>query len=326
MKALPADVAAVCRRMKTENEVAVAIHEDPDPDALGAAAGMVDLFAQLGVKSALYVEEGETIPLEAFLLAAGSLVRGLPKAGLALYALDSSRFERLALPLEKWDGFIVNIDHHHDNPMYGDLALVHGGASSASELVCDIALGLDLQPSLPAATALYAGISFDSGHFHHQSTGVRTFECAAWLAGLGVDVTAVYGELYERRTSGALRLWARAVSKAVPVAEGRALVATICRDDYIAVGAGEGDTEGVVESLRAVDGVEASAFVHERSSGRRSKASLRSSGIDVSAIAALRGGGGHRLAAGFSSDDSPEEVAAWLSSELARRLSTASCS
>ena len=268
----------------------------------------------------------ETLPLESFLLSAGVVVRGVPRDGLPLYVLDASRFERVALPIAAWDGFVVNIDHHHDNPRYGDIAFVHGEVSSASQLVCDIARALDLRPSLPAATALYAGISFDSGHFHHQSTSPHTFACAAWLAGLGVDVTAVYGELYERRTPGALRLWARAVAGAVPVAGGRALVAMISRDDYAAVGADDNDTEGIVESLRAVEGVEAAAFVHEGAGGLRTKASLRSSSLDVSAIAALRGGGGHRLAAGFSSDDGPEEVAAWLSSELARRLSTASSS
>ena len=79
-----------------------------------------------------------------------------------------------------------------------------------------------------------------------------------------------------------------------------------------------------METLRSVDGVEAAAVVKEQSSGARVRVSLRSRAIDVSAIAAARGGGGHRLAAGFSSDDSPEEVSAWLSSELARSLSTAS--
>ncbi len=139
-----------------------------------------------------------------------------------------------------------------------------------------------------------------------------------------MDVTAVYGELYERRTLGALRLWARAVARAVVVADGRALVATVGREDYAAAGAREDETEGIVESLRAVEGVVAAALVKEQSSGPRVRVSLRSAALDVSAIAALEGGGGHRLAAGFSSDDSPEEVSAWLSSELARRLSTAS--
>ena len=70
--------------------------------------------------------------------------------------------------------------------------------------------------------------------------------------------------------------------------------------------------------------MEVAALVKEQTGGARVRVSLRSETIDVSAIAALQGGGGHKLAAGFSSDDSPEEVIAWLSSELARRLSTAS--
>ena len=70
--------------------------------------------------------------------------------------------------------------------------------------------------------------------------------------------------------------------------------------------------------------MEAAALVKEQSGGPRTRASLRSESIDVSAIAALRGGGGHRLAAGFSSDESPEEVIAWLSSELEKLFSTES--
>ena len=325
MRVLPADVAAVCRRMRGETRVALGVHEKPDADALGAAAGMLDLFAQLGVEAHLYVADGELLPLRHLLLPEGSVVRGAPPSGLPLYALDCGSFPRLALPLESWDGPLVDIDHHHDNTRYGDLVLLRPQASSTSEIVCGLARALGLVPSLPAATALYAGISFDSGHFHHNTTSAATFRCAAWLRELGVDVTAVYGELYERRSLGAVRLCALAVGGATRVGGGRALVATVTRDDYAAAGAGEEETEGIVETLRAVEGVEAAGLVKEQSSGSRVRVSLRSRAVDVSAIAAARGGGGHRLAAGFSSDDSPEEVSAWLSSELAKSLSTASC-
>jgi phosphoesterase RecJ-like protein len=319
-----ADLAAVCRRMRSERAVAVAVHEKPDADALGAAAGMLDLFAQLGVEAALYVDATEVLPHASWILAAGRVVRALPAAGLPLYALDCGSLPRLALPIDSWDGFVVDIDHHHDNTHFGDLVLVRAAASSTCEMVCDIAQALGLEPSPGVAASLYAGISFDSGHFRHDSTSPHTFECAAWLVGLGADVTAVHAQLYERRTRGALRLWARAVDGATVLAGGRASVATIRRADYAAAGAGEEETEGIVESLRAVDGVEAAALVKEQSAGPRVRVSLRSTSLDVSAVAALRGGGGHRLAAGFSSDDSPEEVTAWLSTELARRLSTAS--
>ena len=324
MKALSADLAAVCRRMRAETAAALAVHEKPDLDALGAAAGMLDLFAQLGTPARLYVDEGETLPLESFVLPRGAVVRGLPPAGASLYALDCGSFPRLALDIERWDGPLVDIDHHHDNTRYGDLVLIRPEASSTSEIVCELARGLGLTPGLDAATSLYAGVSFDSGHFHHDSTSARTFACAARLRELGVDVTAVYSALYERRSLGALRLCARAVEAALVVGDGRGLIATLDRADYAGTGASEEETEGIVETLRVANGVEVVALVKEQSSGPRVRVSLRSTAVDVSAIAAARGGGGHRLAAGFSSDDSPEEVSAWLSSELAKSLSTAS--
>jgi phosphoesterase RecJ-like protein len=325
VKALSAELAAVCRRLESERAVALAVHERPDVDALGAAAGMLDVCAQLGAECRLHVEQDEVLPFEELLLPFGKVTRGLPPARRPLYALDSGSLERLALPLKTWDGFVVNIDHHHDNTQFGDVVYVRGEASSTSELVCDIARTLGLRPSRYAADALLAGISFDTGHFRHDSTSAATFETAAWLVGLGAGVTRVFSMLYEQGSVEALRLWARAVAGAQVVAGGRALVATLRLDDYAAVGAGEDETEGIVDSLRSVGGVEVAALVKEQSRGPRVRVSLRSNAHNVSAIAALRGGGGHRLAAGFTGDDGPEEVAAWLSSELERRLSTASC-
>jgi phosphoesterase RecJ-like protein len=325
VKALPADLAAVCRRMRSERAVGLAVHERPDVDALGAAAGMLDLFAQLGVEARLHVQRDEDLPFEERLLPLGTVTRGLPPARRPLYALDCGSLERLALPLTSWDGFVVNIDHHHDNTRFGDLVFVDGEASSTSELVCDIARALGLHPSWQAAQALLAGISFDTGHFRHDSTSAATFETAAWLVELGVDVTPVFSLLYEQGSLEALRLWARAMAGAQVVAYGRALLATLQLADFAAVGAAEEETEGIVDSLRSVAGVEVAALVKEQSRGPRVRVSLRSNSFDVSEVAALKGGGGHRLAAGFSSDGGPEEVTAWLSSELEKRLSTASC-
>ena len=98
MKPLAADLDAVCRRMRGESRVALAVHEKPDSDALGAAAGMLDLFAQLGVDAGLWVAEGELLPLGDVLLPAERVHRGAPPADAALYALDSGNPDRLALP------------------------------------------------------------------------------------------------------------------------------------------------------------------------------------------------------------------------------------
>lgn len=322
MKQLAADLDALCRRMRGERRVALAVHEKPDLDALGAAAGMLDLFGRLGADAALWVSDDERLQLADVFLPPESVRRGAPPADAALYALDSGNPDRLALP--SWGEVAVNVDHHHDNPRYGELAYVRGRASSTSELVCDVYRALELEPTPSAAAALYAGISFDTGHFHHDSTSASTFRTAAWLVEHGAEVTALYALLYERRSEASLRLWARAVAGARSAAAGKALLAVVTLADHAATGADPEETEGIVESLRGVAGVEAAALAKEQADGARTRVSLRSETIDVSAIAALRGGGGHRLAAGFSSDDSPEEVIAWLSSELERRLSTAS--
>jgi len=323
MKTMPADVAAVCEAMRASGAAALAVHQKPDLDCLGAAVAMVDLLGQLGREAHLHLDPAEQLPPSEFFLDHASVVRALPPTGVQLIVVDTGAFPRMALALESWDGQVVNIDHHHDNTRYGNVALVRGEASSTCEIVCGLAQMLDLAPGPQAATALYAGISFDSGHFRHGSTSAETFAAAGWLVELGVDPTAVFAEMYERRSLASLRLWGRAVDKVTSVANGRALISTLTCADYEATGAGENETEAVVDSLRAVDGVEVAALVKEQSTGSRVRVSLRSEGLDVSAVAALRSGGGHKMAAGFSADEDPEEVTRWLSSVLAERLATA---
>jgi phosphoesterase RecJ-like protein len=320
----PEELRAVCRRLRAERSAAVAVHENPDLDALGSAVGLIDLLSQLGGTAALHVSAAEHLPRASFAPPAAAVVNGPPADDATLYAVDTGSLPRLALSLDGWHGDIVNIDHHQDNTRFGALNLVMPQASSVSEIVCLLADELGLRPSPVAAAALYAGISFDSGHFRHASTGATTFRCAARLVEDGADPTAVYTELYERRTLADARLGAVAMLHARVVAGGRALVSTLTVADFVASGAADDAGEGLAEALRALRGVQVAAIVKEQGGAHRTRVSLRSSGWDVSALAAERGGGGHRQAAGFSSDDAPEEVAEWLSSVLDERLSTAS--
>ncbi len=318
-------IDAVCAAMRAESLVALAVHESPDADAVGAAAGMLDLFEQLGVAATLHVDAGVVLPYAAELLPADRVVVGQPPVTATLYALDCGSLDRLAVTLGAREGRTVDIDHHHDNTRFGDLSWVDGAASSTSELVCRLAARLGLQFGERAATALYAGISFDTGHFQHESTTAETLGWAAHLVSLGADPTGVYRLLYERRSLAGLRLWARAIERTRPAGGGRALLAMLTADDFAATGAGDDDTEGIVDALRGVPGVDVAALARPRDDGRV-RVSLRSDGFDVSAVAGLQGGGGHRQAAGFTATGSVEEVIQWLSTVLDERLSTASSS
>jgi phosphoesterase RecJ-like protein len=316
-------IDAVCAAMRGESQAVVAIHESPDADAVGAAAGMLDLFRQLGVAAALHVDAGVDVPYAAELLPPERVLIGPPPAGATVYALDCGSLDRLAVTLGERAGRTIDIDHHHDNTRFGDINWVDGQASSTSELVCRLAARLGLEFGRRAATALYAGISFDTGHFQHASTSAETFGWAARLVERGADPARVYRLLYERRSLAALRLWARAIERTRPAGGGRALLTMLTADDFAATGASDDDTEGIVDALRGVPGVEMAALVRPRDDGRV-RVSLRSDGFDVSAVAGMKGGGGHRQAAGFTATGSVEEVTQWLSTVLDERLSTAS--
>ncbi|MBM3146284.1 MAG: DHH family phosphoesterase [Actinobacteria bacterium] len=319
-----ADIQAVATLVRTTARAAVAVHEDPDLDALGAAGGLIDLLQLCGGHGVLRVRPGTELPRCDWFLDLSTVQHGPPAAAETLFVVDSGSLERTALDLEGWAGTVVNIDHHPDNERFGDVALVRPAASSASELVCLVAEALGIVPTPRGAAALYTGILFDTGHFRHASTGAAALRAAAAMVEAGARPDVVYREVYEDRTLADLHLWARAVANAVPLAGGRALVSVLNEQDIAACG-GSDRAGGVVETLRSARGVEVAALV--RAEPRRSvtKVSLRSVGFDVGALARSRGGGGHRMAAGFTTDESPEEVAAWLSTELDACLSTASC-
>ncbi|HEY1478965.1 MAG TPA: DHHA1 domain-containing protein, partial [Gaiellales bacterium] len=99
------------------------------------------------------------------------------------------------------------------------------------------------------------------------------------------------------------------------------LVTWLTRDDYSSAGADEPFSEGVVDHLRAVEGVAVAALVREprELDGPRHKVSLRGrdAGVDVSKIARVRGGGGHVGAAGFTSDETIPEIVEFLRSSMA---------
>ncbi len=317
------ELEAVCAAMRGESQVALAVHESPDGDAVGAAAGMLDLFVKLGAEAHLFVDAGVVLPLAGEFLPAELVVEGPPPATATLYALDCGSAARLAVTLDAGRRRTVNIDHHHDNTRFGDLNLVDGEASSTSELVCEIAARLGLRFSPSAAAALYAGVSFDTGHFQHASTSAATFACCARLVADGADPNRVYRLLYETRSLASLRLWARAIGRARPAAAGRALLTLLSADDFTATGASDDETEGIVDALRSVPGVEVAALARPHGDGLV-RVSLRSEGFDVSAVAGLKGGGGHRQAAGFTTGGTVEGVTEWLSTVLDERLSTAS--
>jgi phosphoesterase RecJ-like protein len=324
------DVAAVVDALASRDRFLVTSHEAPDGDALGSllAAGLA--LEQLGKDVVMFLGGPAPLPAEyRFLeLAERGLVRELPAdAGeRTLVALDCASLARVGAEPGIVDRaqFTINIDHHHDNPGFGDVNLVVAEASSTGEVLAGLfgELGVELTPEI--AEGLYVALVTDTGRFQYANTTPRALRLAADLVEAGADVHRVFQGVYENVQFAKLKLLARALDRARVLEGGRIVVSHLLRDDFEAVGATEPYSEGIIDVLRSVEGSLVSALIREppRDGGPTRKVSLRTSAdeVDVSLIARKSGGGGHRQAAGFSSDLSVEEITEFIVREVEAQL------
>jgi phosphoesterase RecJ-like protein len=235
-----------------------------------------------------------------------------------LVAVDCAKADRMGpdtTPIDRAQ-FVIDIDHHHDNTRFGDVNLIVADASSTGEVLRDVfgELGVELTPEI--AEPLYIALVTDTGRFQYTNTTPKSLRLAAELVEAGADVHAVFQQVYESVQFAKLKLLARALEHAELYDGGRLVISYLLRDDFSAVGAEEPYSEGIIDYLRSVEGSEMVALIREppRDDGPARRISLRSSHdeIDVSAIARSAGGGGHMQAAGFSSESSIEEIAAFI--------------
>jgi len=240
--------------------------------------------------------------------------------------LDCGNIDRNPADLLKRDGaHILNIDHHHDNTLFGTVNHVVPEASCTAEIVWDLMGALGLRPSGDVADALYVGLVTDTGRFMYDNTGARAHIMAADLIAAGVDVHGVYRHLYEGMPYGKLLLLGRALAHVRRFDEGRLTVSWLSTDDFQETGSVESYSEGVIDQLRAVDGTKVAALVRNRlgpGKGDGRKVSLRATDddVDVSRIARAQGGGGHRRAAGFSTALADAELLVFLRAAVAEQL------
>ena len=238
--------------------------------------------------------------------------------------LDCGNIDRMPIDFVRDSGSrIVNIDHHHDNTRFGDVNLVEGDASCTAEIVYRLARELGVEITQPLAEALYIGLVTDTGKFMFENTTPAAHQMAAELIAAGVEPQVIHRRLYEGLPFSRIQLLARALA-AVQRFDGGALTLThLTRDDFSHSDADESDAEGIVDHMRQVEGTAVACLIRELVSndGRR-KVSLRATDerVDVSRIARGFGGGGHRQAAGFTTDVELPELIERLRSEVGAQL------
>ena len=319
-----ADLAAVADALRSNDRFIVTTHENPDGDALGSLLAMTFALRELGKDASMYLFGEVPIPNEYAFMNFAGIVRGPnpDSSGQVIVALDCANERRLGPEtalLEKAQ-LVVDIDHHHDNTRFGKVNLIVGHASSTGEILADVfrELGVRLTPQI--AEALYIAVVTDTGRFQYANTTAKALRLAAELVEAGADVHRVFQGVYENVAFAKLKLVARALENAEVFEGGRVVVSHLEREDFEAAGAEEPYSEGIIDYLRAVEGTELAALIREppTANGPTHRISLRTTeaDLDVSAIARKSGGGGHRQAAGFSSEASIEEITEFIRREF----------
>jgi bifunctional oligoribonuclease and PAP phosphatase NrnA len=310
------DLEAIARALREHERFVVVTHENPDGDAIGSMLAMTLALRQTGKDAAMYLSGESPFPHEYAFMQLDGLLRALPDdmEERVLVAVDCAKAERVGpdqSPLERAP-VVLNIDHHHDNTRFGDVNLVVADASSTGEVLSDVfaEIGAEITPEI--AEPLYIALVTDTGRFQYSNTTPKSLRLAADLVDAGADGHAVFQQVYESVEFAKLKLLARALDRAQVLEGGRIVLSDLRRTDFDDVGAAEPYSEGIIDYLRAVEGAELAALIREplRADGPAHRVSLRASidELDVSVIARLFGGGGHRQAAGFSSDASVEEI------------------
>jgi phosphoesterase RecJ-like protein len=318
-----ADLQAVVGALRSHDRFIVTTHENPDGDALGSLLAATLALRQLGKDASMYLAGHAPLPGEYAFMPLEELKREvLPEAnGRVVVAVDCANESRLGPDPEilHQSSFTIDIDHHHDNTRFGDVNLIVADASSTAEVLRDVftELGVDLTPDI--AEALYIALVTDTGRFQYANTTPKALRLAAELVEAGANVHRVFQGVYENVQFAKLKLLARALERAQVYEGGALVVSYLLRGDFSEVGAAEPYSEGIIDYLRAVEGAIVSVLIREppRSDGPSRRVSLRSSTdeVDVSAIARKSGGGGHRQAAGFSSEAPIDEITEFIRRE-----------
>lgn len=290
-------------------------HVRPDGDALGCIIALGLSLRGMGKEVTLWNEDGAG---EKFRYLPGwemiSKPPGEPVDVEVAIALDTANQVRLgtALGAVKSAKLWINIDHHISNEGYGDYSHIDATAPASGQIIYELIRTAGFPMTKEIADNLFAAISTDTGSFQYPNTTARTYEIAADLIRAGVKVGDLSQKMYESHPLRRVYLL-RALLNVLKIAcEGRAASFALTQKMSDELGVVPDDNEGLIDTIRGIEGVVVAAFIEELAGDGKVRISLRSKDprVDVCKICKLFGGGGHTLAAGARIRGAVEEVEA----------------
>ena len=318
----------IAKALREHQSFIIMSHMRPDGDAIGSQLALGHALEELG-KTVYYVNEDGLPDSLAFLPHSENLIQ--PKGEVldveVAIAVDCATKPRLgdnALKAASKAKLWINIDHHISNPSYGDLNYIDGESPAAGKIVYDFIKSEGFPLSDVTRDAIYVAVSTDTGSFQYGSTTADTYEMAADLIRSGLKVGQINSKTYDSHPYRRVELLRRLLNTLQLSEDGRMADWQLVYSTQMALGLKPDDSEGLIDTIRAIEGVEVAVFYEELPDGMI-RVSMRSKNkaINVCDVAKVFGGGGHAMAAGIRTDGTIESVRDAVSAELRDRLDAA---
>jgi phosphoesterase RecJ-like protein len=297
---MTSDGSRAAEEIRRRQRFVLTSHVRPDGDAIGSQLAMAAALRHLGKEVRVINRDQAPPPL-----------RGFPRVGDIQIADHTDDPGDCVIVMESGDlsrtgvagldrGFVINIDHHVGNTMYGAVNWLDLSAAACGEMVFELVRDLGVPLTHDIAVHVYVAILTDTGSFHYSNITPRTFEISRLCVEAGVDPAAVARSVYDSNTLGRLRLFAAVLDRMQLDPGGRLAILSIDQRLADECGGTYEDTDGVINEPLTVKDIQAVVFFKEIGP-RDWRISMRSkAAVDINAVAKEYGGGGHKNASGCS--------------------------
>jgi phosphoesterase RecJ-like protein len=285
-------------------------HMDPDGDAIGSVFALYWALKTAGKTVTIYLKDKIPYRYE-FLPGPENVLHHLPAAMYdVIFVVDCGNLFRVGNGSERLKsmGTLVNIDHHSTSENFGSINLIEPDASSTGEILYEVFGRLGIHVTGEMAINLYTAIFTDTGSFRYENTNSRAFLICEEMIRLGVKPANVAQMVHENHPKERFLLLGLVLNTLETHDKDRIALAHITKAMFEKTHSTREHSDGFVEYLREIRGVEVAVLVRETDKGRY-KISMRSKGrVDVARICTLFNGGGHKNAAGCSVEGSLDEA------------------
>ncbi len=283
-------------KLSQAKNITILTHLNPDADTLGTGLGIYTLLSRDKSKRVEIVNASNILPVYLdFLPNYSKIKHSMDFDESLIISCDCGSMERLGFDLEGRD--ILNIDHHASNENYGSINVVIPEYASASQVA--YALFKSLYPiDKKAASCFYTALLSDTRYFTTSSVNAEVFNVAQALVDIGIDPADIASNFTQRKSLASLRILQKALANLDLRLEAKVAILFVTQEEIDETGATMPDMEGIVDHARSLATVEIALFVVQERETMR--ISLRSKGANVASVAHHFGGGGHKVAAGFT--------------------------